>query len=159
MDWGRCSQNRIWHSSYSYSYIYNLYTVMKPTTTLDSPLNKNSLAISAWCPVSDLRVIFSFATNLSIYIYIAVTYLSCYCCDNHLSQRQMIIQAVNLLEWISSGNFTRELDKESLLNKSPIYTEHTWSVLHPHVRFISYSRPPCCIHVSWYHLPDPSTIF
>ena len=35
---------------------------------------------------------------------------------NHLSQRQMIIQAVNLLEWISSGNFTRELDKKSLLN-------------------------------------------
>ena len=38
------------------------------------------------------------------------------CCDNHLSQGQMIIQAINLLRWISSGNFTRELDKESLLN-------------------------------------------
>ena len=38
------------------------------------------------------------------------------CCGNHLSQRQMITQAVNLLEWISSENFTRELDKEPLLN-------------------------------------------
>jgi len=38
------------------------------------------------------------------------------CCGNHLSQRQMITQAVNLLSWILSGKFTRELDKESLLN-------------------------------------------
>ena len=38
------------------------------------------------------------------------------CCDNHLSQRQMITQAINLLEQISSRNFTRELDKKSLLN-------------------------------------------
>jgi len=38
------------------------------------------------------------------------------CCDNHLSQEQMITQTVNLLEWISSENFTRELDKEPLLN-------------------------------------------
>jgi len=37
----------ILHSSYSYSYIYNLYTVIKPITMLDSPLNKDSLAISA----------------------------------------------------------------------------------------------------------------
>ena len=37
-------------------------------------------------------------------------------CDNHLSQRQMITQAINLLGQISSGNFTRELNKESLLN-------------------------------------------
>jgi len=28
----------------------------------------------------------------------------------------MITQTVNLLSWISSGKFTRELDKESLLN-------------------------------------------
>ena len=72
MDGDRCSQNRIWHSSYSYSYIYNLYTVIKPITMLDSPLNKDSLVITAWCLVSDLRVIFSFATNLSIYICIAI---------------------------------------------------------------------------------------
>ena len=39
-----------------------------------------------------------------------------YCCDNHVSQGQMITQAINLLRWISSGNFTRELDKEPLLN-------------------------------------------
>ena len=38
------------------------------------------------------------------------------CCGNHLSQKQMITQAVNLLGWISSGKFTRELDKEPLLN-------------------------------------------
>jgi len=38
------------------------------------------------------------------------------CCGNHLSQRQMISQAVNLLSQISNGKFTRELNKESLLN-------------------------------------------
>jgi len=38
------------------------------------------------------------------------------CCGNHLSQRQMITQVVNLLSWISSGKFIREFDKESLLN-------------------------------------------
>ena len=46
-----------------------------------------------------------------------------YCCGNHLLQRQIITQAINLLEWISSRNFTRELDKESLFNQSPIYTK------------------------------------
>ena len=39
-----------------------------------------------------------------------------YCCGNHLSQGQMIIQGVNLLVEVSSGEFTRELDKEPLLN-------------------------------------------
>ena len=39
----------------------------------------------------------------------------------------MITQAVNLLDWISSGKFTRELNKESLLNQSPIYTKYTLS--------------------------------
>jgi len=38
------------------------------------------------------------------------------CCDNHLSQGQVITQGVNLLVRVSSGEFTRELDKESLLN-------------------------------------------
>jgi len=38
------------------------------------------------------------------------------CCDNHLSQGQMITQGVNLLVRVSSGEFTRELDKEPLLN-------------------------------------------
>jgi len=38
------------------------------------------------------------------------------CCDNHLSQGQMITQGVNLLVRVSSGKFTRELDKEPLLN-------------------------------------------
>ena len=47
--------------------------------------------------------------------YISIV-CSIYCCDNHLSQGQMITQAINLLKWISSGNFTRELDKEPLLN-------------------------------------------
>jgi len=51
------------------------------------------------------------------------------CCGNHLLQRQMITQAVNLLSWISSGKFTRELDKEPLLNWSLIYTKGLWSVL------------------------------
>ena len=80
------------------------------------------------------------------------------CCDNHLSQGQMIIQGVNLLVEVSSGEFTRELDKESLLNQSPIYTKHAWSVLplfnpilmsmlHPHSYLMFYSRPPCVFHV------------
>ena len=33
-----------------------------------------------------------------------------FCCDNHLSQGQMITQGVNLLVAVSSGEFTRELD-------------------------------------------------
>ena len=49
--------------------------------------------------------------------------------SNHLLQKQMITQAINLLGQISSGNFTRELDKEPLLNQSPIYTKSSWSVL------------------------------
>jgi len=39
-----------------------------------------------------------------------------HCYGNHLSQRQIITQAVNLLSQISSRKFTRELNKESLLN-------------------------------------------
>ena len=38
------------------------------------------------------------------------------CCDNYLSQEQMITQRVNLLVEVSSGEFTRELNKEPLLN-------------------------------------------
>jgi len=38
------------------------------------------------------------------------------CCGNYLSQGQIISQAVNFSSGISSGKFTRELDKESLLN-------------------------------------------
>ena len=41
----------------------------------------------------------------------------------------MITQSVNLLSWISSGKFIKELDKESLLNQSPIYTKSSQSVL------------------------------
>ena len=33
------------------------------------------------------------------------------------------------LSQILSGEFTRELDKESLLNQSPIYTKSSWSML------------------------------
>ena len=80
------------------------------------------------------------------------------CCDDHLSQGQMITQGVNLLVRISSGKFTRELDKESLLNQCPIYTNVSWSVLPlpkpalqsmlcPHVCLTPYSRPPCVLQV------------
>ena len=52
--------------------------------------------------------------------YVAVTYdiilHSLTCCGNHLSQGQMITQGVNLFVEVSSGKFTRELDKEPLLN-------------------------------------------
>ena len=37
-------------------------------------------------------------------------------CSNHLLQRQIITQVVNLLSQILSEKFTRELDKEFLLN-------------------------------------------
>ena len=71
---------------------------------------------------------------------------------------QMITQAINLSNGISSGKFTRELDKEPLLNQCPIYTDCFWSVLqlsnptlmsmlHPHVCLTSSSRPPCVLHV------------
>ena len=54
------------------------------------------------------------------------------------------------LNRLSSGKFTRELDKESLLYQSPIYTKYAWfmlliispvllSILHSHVYLISYS--------------------
>ena len=71
---------------------------------------------------------------------------------------QMITQAINLSNGISSGKFTRELDKEPLLNQCPIYTDCSWSVLqlsnptlmsmlHPYVCLTSSSRPPCVLHV------------
>ena len=55
-------------------------------------------------------------------------------------------------------DFTRELDKESLLNQSPIYTKHAWSVLpifnptlmsmlRSHFCLMFYSRLPCVFHV------------
>ena len=54
------------------------------------------------------------------------------------------------LNRLSSGKFTRELDKESLLYQSPIYTKYAWfmlliispvllSMLHSHVYLIFYS--------------------
>ena len=46
--------------------------------------------------------------------YIRNKQVNCY--GNHLSQGQMITQGVNLLVEVSSGKFTRELDKEFLLN-------------------------------------------
>ena len=80
------------------------------------------------------------------------------CCGNHQTQSPTITQRANLLKRISSRNFTRELDKEPLLNQSPIYTNVSWSMLliirpallsmlQPHVCLTSYSRPPCILHV------------
>ena len=75
----------------------------------------------------------------------SITWIMCY--GNHQSQRLIASQVSKSLRWISSRNFTRELNKESLLNQSPIYTKYIWSVLQPHVHLISYSRLPCCIYV------------
>jgi len=75
-------------------------------------------------------ILFLFSFNLrlgfSVTLYVNITnchvsaicheHIITYCCGDHLSQRQIISQAVNLLSWISSGKFTRELDKEPLLN-------------------------------------------
>ena len=33
------------------------------------------------------------------------------------------------------------------------------TMLYSHIYLISYSRPPCCIHMPWYHLSDPFTTF
>ena len=38
------------------------------------------------------------------------------CCGNHQTQCPMISLTSKSQSWISSGEFTRELDKESLLN-------------------------------------------
>ena len=57
--------------------------------------------------------------EITYFITQPIVVLDCFdrrCCDNHLSQGQMITQEVNLLVEVSSGEFTRELDKESLLN-------------------------------------------
>ena len=80
------------------------------------------------------------------------------CCGNYQTQSPMITQRANLLRRISSGDFTRELDKEPLLNQSPIYTNGSWSVLlinnpalmsilHPHSCLMSYLRPPCVLQM------------
>ena len=80
------------------------------------------------------------------------------CCGNHQIQSPTITQQANLLRQISSGDFTRELNKEPLLNQSPIYTNGSWSILlinnpalmsilHPHSYLISYLRPPYVLQV------------
>ena len=60
---------------------------------------------------------------------------------------QQLHKRVKLLVGNQVEKITRELNKESLLNQSPLYTKHAWSILQPHVCLIPYSRPPCCIHV------------
>ena len=54
--------------------------------------------------------------SLGVLSLTIITLLHQDCCGNHLSQGQMITQGVNLLVEVSSGKFTRELDKEPLLN-------------------------------------------
>ena len=56
----------------------------------------------------------------------------------------MLTSAKLLTGYLVVG-ITRELDKESLLNQSLIYTEYTQSMLYPHVCLISYSRPPVIV--------------
>ena len=78
----------------------------------------------------------------------------------------MITQSVNLLSWMSGRKFTRELNKESLLNQSLIYTKSSWSMLliiNPalmsmllsHVRLKATMLPTCALTSSsrsFYHI-------
>ena len=73
--------------------------------------------------------IFSDLLDICIIIYLNNILIYSNCCSNHLSQRQMITQAVNLLSQISSRKFTRELDKEHLLHYSSIYINTLWFML------------------------------
>ena len=67
------------------------------------------------------------------------------------------------------GKITRELDKESLLNQSPLYTKHTWSILpiikpvllsmlQSHICLIFQSRPPCSRPMLLYHVTCHVTV-
>ena len=67
------------------------------------------------------------------------------CCGNHQSQRPMTTQRVNLLSGYNVGS---SQIKPALI-----------SMLYPHVHLISYSKPPCCLYMPRYHLPDSSIIF
>ena len=80
------------------------------------------------------------------------------CCGNYQTQSPITALMSKSQNRILSGKFTRELDKESLLNQSPIYTKHAWSVLPifnpilmsmlcPHSCLMFYSRPLCIFHV------------
>jgi len=45
----------------------------------------------------------------------------------------------------------KEKEKENKMkreNKNEVYRQRSWHL-----------RPPCCIHVLWHHLPDPSIMF
>jgi len=90
---------------------------------IEEPVNKSfSRGVTLWIPdIYSDDVLYAKSTyleNISLQWYhlLNIYYTKPVCCGNHLSQRQMITQSVNLLSWISSGKFTRELDKESLLN-------------------------------------------
>ena len=76
----------------------------------------------------------------------------------HQTQSPMTALTSKSQNRISSGKFTRELNKKSLLNQSPIYTKHAWSMLpifnptlmsmlHSHSCLMFYSRPPCIFHM------------
>ena len=80
------------------------------------------------------------------------------CCGNYQTQSPIATQASKAFSRQSSRKITRELNKESLLNQSYLYTKHAWSMLpiikpallsmlQSHVHLIPYSRPSCSIYV------------
>jgi len=92
--------------------------------------------------------------------YYTLWYMWCHitllCCGNHQSQRPIVSQASKSLRWMSSGNFTRELDKEPSLHCSSIYTTTSWSMLQQcvylmSIHYVSTLRLPCFLHVPWHH--------
>ena len=110
--------------------------------------------------VIDLMFLRSGSTKLNSHFIYSDLQLSLdhVCCGNHQTQCPMISLMSKPQKRSIMWDFTRELDKEPLLNQSPIYTNVSWSVLllsnpalqsmlHPHVRLTSYSRPPCVLHV------------
>ena len=92
------------------------------------------------------------------------------CCSNHLSLKDKWShnkQSSPMSYQVKSGGITRELDKELSLYCFSIYTTTLWSMLQQCVYLISIHhtstscpithlhvfslRPPCFLHVPWYH--------
>ena len=118
-------------------------------------LRLNNINYSCWYYLSPIIIISLYWTSETP---LSSNIITSECCGNYLSQRQMITQVVNLLMGYQVGN-SQENSTRSLFLIRVLYTKYIWSVLQPHVRLISYSRPPCVLQVPWRHLPDPSIKF
>ena len=117
--------------------------------------------------VIDANIKNNIVTSIShIYICNKPITRTLHCCSNHQTQCPMISLTSKSQSRIQCGKFTRELDKKSLLNQSPIYIKHAWSVLliikpallftlYPHVCFKTTMCTLCTLMSSsrsFYHL-------